>query len=93
MWVVDRQKERERIYLRNDIQSVTTNVTHISNEIHSLIAVLCQTIGGSPSGVDTRLIGICQSSLQEISSSLQKLNAAYQCANELDIMVWEDDGE
>ena len=92
MWVVDREKEKERIYLRSDIQSITTNVTQISNEIHGLIAVLNQAIGGSPSGADTRLIGICQSSLQEISNSLQRLNTAYQSSNELDVMVWEDDG-
>lgn len=93
MWVVDRQKERERIYLRNDIQSITTNVTNVSNEVHRLIAALDQAIGGSPSGADTRLIGICQSALQEISSSLQRLNTAYQYANELDVMEWIDDGD
>lgn len=92
MWVVDRQKERERLYLRNDIQSITTNVTNVSNEVHRLIAALDQAIGGSPSGADARLIGICQSALQEISSSLQRLNTAYQCANELDVMEWIDDG-
>lgn len=93
MWVVDRQKERERIYLRNDIQSITTNVTNVSNEVHNLIAVLNQAIGGSPSAVDAKLIGICQSALREISSSLQRLNTAYQCANDLDIMEWIDDGD
>ncbi len=92
MWVVDRQKERERIYLRNDIQSITTNVTNVSNEVHRLIAALDQAISGSPTGADARLIGICQSALQEISSSLQRLNTAYQCAGELDVMKWIDDG-
>ena len=91
MWVVDRQKEQERIYLRNDIQSITTNVTNISNEVHSLIAALNQAIGGSPSGADARLIGICQSSLQEISGSLQRLNTAYEYTNQLDVMEWIGD--
>lgn len=93
MWVVDRQKERERIYLRNDIQSISTNVSNVSNEVHRLIAALNQAVGGSPTGADARLIGICQSALQEISSSLQRLNTAYQCANELDVMEWIDDGD
>jgi len=93
MWIVDRQKEQERIYLRNDIQSITTNVTDISNEIHSLIAALNQAIGGSPLGADTRLIGICQSSLQEISGSLQQLNTAYECTNRLDVMEWAGDND
>jgi len=93
MWVTNRQKEQERIYLRADIQSITTNVTNISNETQCLIAAINQAIGGSPSGTDARLIGICQSALQEISSSLQRLNTAYQCVNELDVMEWVDDGD
>lgn len=91
MWVVDRRKEQERIYLRNDIQSITTNVTHISNEVHGLISALSQAMGGSPSGADARLIGICQSALQEISGSLQQINTAYECTNGLDVKEWIDD--
>lgn len=93
MWAADRRKEQERIYLRNDIQSITTNVANISNEVHGLIAALDQAIGGSPSGADARLIGVCQSALQEISVSLQRLDAAYGCTDQLDVMEWEDDGE
>lgn len=91
MWVVDNQKETERIYLRNDIQSIITSVSRVSNEIHELISAVNQAIGGSPSGVDAQMIGLCQVSLQEVSNSLQKLNTAYQCAGGLDVMEWVDD--
>ncbi len=93
MWAANRRKGQESIYLKSDIQSITTNVVNISNEIHGLITALAQAAGGAPSGADARLIGLCQSALQEISGSLQQLNTAYSYADQLDIMEWIDEGD
>ena len=84
MLVVNNEKERQKTYLRSNIQSCITNVTAESNKIHDTISALQNAVGGAPSGADGRLIGLCQQALQQISVALQNLNQSQQYVNEID---------
>ena len=91
MWVVNKDKESVKSYLRSDIISNTTNLTHESNEIHNTISALCRAIGATPSGNDARLIGNCQMALQELSMVIQNLDVCREFVEQLDTKEWIDD--
>lgn len=84
MRVINNNKERSKIYLRSDIESAITNVTNESNEVHDTIAALNNAVGGSPSGMDSNLIGSCQKTLQDLSSALQSLNRCRELVDSID---------
>lgn len=84
MLVVNNDKERQKVYLRSNVQSCITNVTSESNKIHETISALHNAVGGSPSGEDSKLIGYFQQALQQISVALQNLNRSLQFINDID---------
>ena len=91
MWVVNNDKDRIKAYLRSDIESNITNLTHESNEIHTTISALDRTLRGAPSGRDMKLIDNCQRALQELSTSLQRLNTCLEYVGQLNTKEWIDD--
>lgn len=84
MRVINNSKERAKIYLRSDIESMITSVMNESNELHDTIAMLNNTVGGSPSGLDSSLIGSCQKVLQDLLTTLQSLNRCRELVNSID---------
>ena len=84
MFVVNNEKEREKIYLRANVQSCITNVTSEAEKLNDTISALQDTLGGSPSGADTKLIGYCQQASQQILTAIQSLNQSLQSVNEID---------
>ena len=91
MWVVNEEKERVKIYLKNDIESNITNITEVSNRIHETIAAINGAVGGSAMGVDQKMIGDCQRAQQELSTALQSLFECRNYVEQLDTMEWVDD--
>lgn len=93
MRVINNEKERDKIYLRTGIQSCITNVTSESNKIQETVSALQNAVGGSPSGIDGKLIGACQQALQQISVGLQNLNQSIQFVNQIDTSEEVPDGK
>lgn len=91
MWVVNNNKERIKIYLKNDIESNITNLTDASNRIHDTIAAINRTIAGAATGVDNQMIGDCQRALQELSTALQSLYVCRNYVDRLETREWIDD--
>lgn len=57
MEVVNNQKVQARSYIRNDLKSNVTNISHESNEIQNTLAMLNHSLGGSPMGAGSETIG------------------------------------
>lgn len=93
MRVINNDKERDKIYLRTDIQSCITNVTSESNKLQETVSILQNAIGGSPSGIDGKLIGTCKQALQQISVGLQNLYQSVQFVNQIDTSEEVPDGK
>lgn len=84
MLVVNYEKERVKIYLRSDVESNITNITHESNEIQMLMSQITQAMSGALSGVDNELIGKAQQALQSLSQALQSLYEARRLIDQLE---------
>lgn len=84
MWVVNSEKERVKIYLRSDVESNITNITHESNEIQALVSQITQAMSGALSGADNEMIGTTQQALQSLSQSLQSLHEARRLIDQLE---------
>ena len=76
MEVVNNQKVQARSYIRNDLKSNVTNISHESNEIQNTLAMSNHSLGGSPMGAGSETIGYCQKALSDLSQALQKINLA-----------------
>ena len=50
MEVVNNQKVQAKSYIRNDLKSNVTNISHESNEIQNTLAMLNYSLDGSPMG-------------------------------------------
>lgn len=93
MRAINNEKERDKIYLRTDIQSCITNVTSESNKLQDTISALQNAVGGSPSGIDGKLIGSCQQALQQISVGRHNLYQSIQFVNRIDTSEEVPDGK
>ena len=93
MKVINNDRERDKIYLRSNIQSCITNITNESNKLQETISILQNAVGGSPSGIDGKLIGRCKQALEQISIGLQNLNQSIQFINQIDTYEEISDGE
>ena len=93
MRVINNDKERDKINLRFDIQSCNTTVTSERNKLQETVSVLQDAVGGSPSGIDGKLIGACKQALEQISICLQNLNQSRQFVDQIDTSEEVPDGE
>ena len=89
--ITNNDKVRVKAYLRSDIESNITNLTHASNKIHETIAALDRAIGKTPSGSDAQLISDCQKALQELSNARINLNNCREYVNQLNTEEWIED--
>ena len=93
MWVINREKENAKNHLISSITGNISNLTAYSNEVRDLASCINRTIGGLPSGTDTRLTGCCQRALNNLSQSIGLLRQSLEYARSLFIMEWVDDGD
>ena len=91
MWVINNDKERAKIYLRNDIESSVTNITDASNKINEAIASINRAAAGMASGKDKQLMDECKRAERQLSLALQNLNACRSYVNQLDTREWIED--
>ena len=91
MWIVDRNKERVRNIARNDVTGLINRLTQQSNATQQVMAELCFTAGGAPSGQGSIMAEDCQHATLQISQALQELYTCKACLDGLDIMVWVED--
>ena len=91
MWVINNDKERAKIYLRNDIESSVTNITDASNKINEAIASINRAASGMASGKDKQLMDECKRAERQLSLALQNLNACRSYVNQLDTREWIED--
>lgn len=91
MWVINNDKERAKIYLRNDIESSVTNITDASNKINEAIASINRAAAGMASRKDKQLMDECKRAERQLSLALQNLNACRSYVNQLDTREWIED--
>jgi hypothetical protein len=92
-WIVNRDKERAKNQIIPSIASNMSNIRAVSQEIQELIASINCTIGGLPSGTDTRWVGCCQRALNNLSQANGLLYQGLENAKQLFILEWVDDGD
>lgn len=83
MEVENSQKVQAKHYIRNDLKSNATNISHESDEIQNTIAMLDQLLNGAISGIGDETIGQCQKALRDLTQALQKVDAAAACVDRL----------
>ena len=93
MRVVNNKKAQAKTYIRNDLKSNVTNLSHEKNELQDTIAILCNLVSGSLVGIDQELIGYCQKTRQELDRAIQQLNMAAGLLDQLDITEEVTDNE
>ena len=86
MWIENNEKGRAKTYLKNDIESSITNITALSNRIHSVISALSAVAAGTATGIDQQMIDECQRTLLQLTSALQNLYTCRNLADQLDTM-------
>jgi hypothetical protein len=91
VWVVDRDKERVKLWVISDIQSSATNIQYVSNRVMDMISQTDRSLGGSVTALDCRLNDCSRRALSSMSQALTFLDAALRCANQLDVEVWVSD--
>lgn len=91
MWVVNNQKERTKVIIKNDIKSNLTNLIYISNLISESVALVKDTIGGAPSGVDKEIESDCQAVQSTLSLVRTKLYEVQNLTDMLDTKEWVDE--
>ena len=91
MRVVDRDKERERNIVRNDVKGLVIRVTQQSNIVHQLVADLTFVTSGTPSGRSSLMVSDCQQTILQISRALQSLEACRRAIEKIDITEEDDD--
>ena len=71
------------MYIRNDLKSNVTNISHESNTIQDTIAMLNQILSGSVRNMDEETIGLCQKALRDLSQALHYIDMAAQNIDKL----------
>ncbi|MBQ2695095.1 hypothetical protein IJG04_00430 [Candidatus Saccharibacteria bacterium] len=92
MWVINHEKEREKIYLRNDTGSSITNISHESNEVQNIVSHISYAMSGAPSGSDAELTGRAKQALHSLSQCLEQLYRAQNLIEQLKTMEEIPDG-
>ena len=83
MEVENSQKAQAKIYIRNDLKSNVTNISHENDEIQGTIAMLDQLLSGAASGIGDETIGQCQKAMRDLAQALQRFNSAAACVERL----------
>ena len=85
MRVINNEKARARIYIRNNIQSCITNITSESNSVYTIMAAISNAMSGSVVGTDHKLRNDCSLVLSDISQALELLYRCIELTDQLDI--------
>lgn len=93
MWVINREKERERIYITNEVSGLSQRVQGIIGETHTFLAEARYVLDGTVSGAGTSVIGECQALEEALSRVLSTLASCRGAAQSIDVREWVDDDE
>ena len=88
MLEVNLGKESAKNHLIPNITGSIANVQEILKEVQYLMVSLNYTIGGAPSGADTRLIGYCQRAINDLDGASGQLHRGLENAEQLNTMDW-----
>ncbi len=85
MKVKNNKKETARIYMLNDVQSILTEVTSVSNEFHDTISAIDNVVGGGTSIFGTGFSCDYVSVNSKISDAIKALNQSECLLRTIDI--------
>lgn len=84
MRVKNSKKETARIYLLNDVQSIITEVTAVSNDFHGTISAIDNVVGGGTTTSGSDFSNDYNSVNLKISGAIQALNQSANLLRTLD---------
>ena len=93
MWVVNSQKQTVKNYLRPDLGSSITNISHEREQLINTISALSSLIGGSATGKDIEVIGQCQNALQSMQNAVNRLSRCRELVSQLETREFIADDE